>query len=128
MDGELESVARWRTVTATHTGEPVTVDGWVPQYTIEGTEGDGEIRTAFTSAPSISVSTSSTTSGMPKESGGKSSKPAKPRNSEKRYDYSDAVIDDIKEKIEDKEREIEKAAGEAKITAMKELAELNKEL
>lgn len=128
MDGELESVARWRTVTATHTGEPVTVDGWVPQYTIEGTEGDGEIRTAFTSAPSISVSTSSITSGMPKESGGKSSKPAKPRNSEKRYDYSDAVIDDIKEKIEDKEREIEKAAGEAKITAMKELAELNKEL
>jgi hypothetical protein len=52
------------------------------------------------------------------------SKSAAPRNSKKRYHYSNAKIDDIEEKIEDKEREIERAVGEAKIQAMEELAAL----
>jgi hypothetical protein len=53
----------YRRYTQTYSGEPVTVSGWVPQYSIEGTEGPGGITTGITQLPKPTASRSSTTSG-----------------------------------------------------------------
>ena len=60
----------YRKYTQTYSGTPVKVKGYVPQYSIEGTEGEGNITTAFTSLPTPSVSNSVTTTGKQDTGGG----------------------------------------------------------
>jgi hypothetical protein len=114
-DGELESVANWRTETNTHAGEPVEVEGWVPRYSIKGTEGEGGITTAFVSAPSPKASRSSTKSGKAenKSSGGSSSKPKK--TSESRKDKSDTVerYKEVNDQLNDSSKALDKASKAA---------------
>mgnify|MGYP003306763026 CR=1 FL=1 len=63
-------------------GEPKEVEGFVPKYTIEGTEVPGGITTAFVSAPTPTISNSSTTDGL--NGGNKGNKGGNKRSAEKK--------------------------------------------
>lgn len=73
----------YRKYSTTHDGKPVEVYGYVPKYTIEGTKGEGGITQGFASAPSITPSHSSTTSGKNSGSGGGGSSKSQEHNNEK---------------------------------------------
>lgn len=128
-DGETEKVANWRTETQTHAGEPVEVDGFVPKYTIEGTEGEGGITTAFVEAPAPKASYSSTTSGgAGGGGGGGGGSSSKPKTVEKdkrsdmveRYKEVNDQIDDITDAYDRANRAANRLWGADKIKKMQE--------
>lgn len=123
-DGNLEPVTNWRTETRTHSGPPVEVDGYVPKYSIEGTEGSGSVSSSFTQLPTPQVSQSSTTTG--KQSGG--SKPKK--TSEVRQKKSDTVerykpvndkLDDMADALDDASKAADRLWGTARINQMEKI-------
>ena len=63
-----QTVQLKRKLTRTYDAGVVTVNGVVPKYTLEGTEGEGEITSGITALPPPKASNGSTTSG--KNSGG----------------------------------------------------------
>ena len=137
MDGVTEKVANWRTETQTHSGPPVEVDGYVPQYTIEGTEGEGGITTAFTAAPSPTISHGSTTSGSSGGGGGGGGGGDKENNSEETKDPADEKdrYRVIKNKIEDLTAIYEnlssakdKAFGRARLAALNQEIDAQRKL
>ena len=132
----------YRRYTQTYSGEPVTVSGWVPQYSIEGTEGPGGITTGITQLPKPTASRSSTTSGKQSSSGGGSS--SKPKTSSapskmdkkdnthssetvKRYKEIDDQLDDLADSYERANREADKLFGVDKLEAIEKENELLQE-
>lgn len=96
-DGEWipQQVMMKKKITRTYDAGTVEVDGVVPQYEIEGTEGPGGITTAFSSAPAVTPSFSSTTSGgAGGGGGGGGSTPKKTSDSRKKRSE---IVDPYKE-------------------------------
>ena len=87
-----ETYTSMRRVTRTYDAGVSEADVVVPQYEIEGTEGEGGLTTAFTAAPTPSASKSATTpsntGGNNKGSGSPKSE-TKEKNNEKRKDSKD---------------------------------------
>ncbi len=121
----------YRKYTTTYDGQPVEVDGYVPKYTIEGTEGKGGITQGFAPAPSVTPSHSSTTSGKNSGSGGGGSSKSTEHNNEKHKDPTDEkeryhVIKNQLEDLTSQYDRISKAKDKAFGSAR--LANLNKEI
>ena len=120
----------YKKYTQTYSGEPVVVSGYVPQYSIEGTEGEGGITTAFTAAPAPTISHGSTTTGI-KESGGGggggSSTPASTTTATKKTDVVDRykeledALDDVADALEDASKQADRLYGKARIDKLKQM-------
>lgn len=133
----------YKKYTQTYSGEPVTVSGYVPQYSIEGTEGEGGITTAFTAAPTPSISHGSTTTGVKENSSGGGSSSTTEYNEEEYKDSTDEKeryrviknqISDLTAIYENLSGAKDKAFGSARLSALnqeikaqKQLTEANKE-
>lgn len=133
-DGSVkkQKVARWRTETNTFEGPPKTVMGYVPQYTIEGTEGEGGVQTGFIPAPPAPSSGKTgftpgggKSSGSSGGGGGSSKTPEHKAKKADSYNKLDDRYSTIKSKIEDVGRALEDysnaeddAFGAAKLAAM----------
>ena len=131
-------------VTRTYDAGTVEVDGVVPQYEIEGTEGPGGITTAFAPAPSVTPSFNSTTTGVAQNSGGGGGSSDAPEyNEEEHKDSTDEKeryrviknqISDLTAIYENLSGAKDKAFGSARLSALnqeikaqKQLTEANKE-
>lgn len=122
----------YRKYTTTYDGQPVEVDGYVPKYTIEGTEGKGGITQGFAPAPSVTPSHSSTTSGKNSGSGGgggssksqehNSEKHKNPTDEKERYHVIKNQLEDLTSQYDRISKAKDKAFGSAR------LANLNKEI
>ena len=107
-DGEwtTQQINLVKKITTTYDAGTTEVDGVVPQYEIEGTEGEGGITTAFAPAPSVTPSYSNTSSG--KSSGGSGSgggsSSSTPERKDKEHKSKDEIKDDYKKSDEEIER------------------------
>ena len=118
-------------VTRTYDAGTVEVDGVVPQYEIEGTEGEGGITTAFTSAPAPTPSYSSTTSGSGGGGGGGGGSSndvstidkrttTKKSDTVERYREVEDAIDNVTDALTRAERATDRLWGKDKLAAMRE--------
>lgn len=128
-DGEWieQQVQMKKKITRTYDAGTVEVDGVVPKYEIEGTEGEGGITTAFSSAPDPTPSHSSTTSGKNSGGGGGGGggKVSKSNKSAQRYKTVDEKIGDADRKANDAKSKIERSYGKDQDKAIKELLKAN---
>lgn len=128
-DGSVkkQKVARWRTETNTFEGPPKTVKGYVPQYTIEGTEGEGGVKSAFVPAPPApSSGKTGFTPGGGRSSGGggsggsKSSTPVKKvqkteKKDKERYTDNENAVEDVTKAVDRLSKANDHAFGPQKI-------------
>lgn len=127
-DGEWkeQTVYLKKKVTRTYDAGTVEVQGVVPQYTIEGTEGPGGITTAFSPAPAITPSFSSTTSGRPSSggggggSGGGSSTTKEHKTSNNRYHDIDKQISAADRNLSKLQREGSRVGGMNAVSNLQE--------
>ena len=145
-DGEWvpQDVMMKKKITRTYDAGTVEVDGVVPQYSIEGTEGEGGITTAFAPAPAITPSYSSTSTGVQESGGGgggSTKKPEynneeykQPKDEKERYRVIKNQIEDLTAIYENLSGAKDKAFGSAKLSALnreiaahKKLAQANRE-
>lgn len=128
---KTEHYTSMRRVTKTYDAGVDEADVVVPQYEIEGTKGKGNITTAFTAAPTRTVSRGSTTSGINSGSSGGGSSKTLEHNDEKHKDPTDEkeryhVIKNQLEDLTSQYDRISKAKDKAFGSAR--LANLNKEI
>ena len=104
-DGQWEeqTVYLKKKVTRTYDAGTVDVQGVVPKYEIEGTEGEGGITTAFAPAQAPTISHGSTTTGV-KENGGGGNDPKPNKGTKKRK------VDET-ERYHEAERSIERTTA-----------------
>lgn len=99
-----------RKKSVTYQGEPVTVFGYVPKYSIKGTKGPGGVTKGIIDLPAPKISRSSTTSGKAADKkGGGSSTPSKISSVSK--DKKDNITErylNIKSSINDNTRALER--------------------
>lgn len=141
-----QNVMMKKKITRTYDAGTVEVDGVVPKYEIEGTEGAGGITTAFAPAPSVTPSFNSTTSGVAQNSGGggggSSSSPPEYNDEEyknsadekERYHVIKNQLEDLTSQYENISKAKDKAFGATRlanlnkeISAQKKLTQANKE-
>lgn len=118
MDGTTDAhVARWRTETNTHEGEPKTVMGYVPTYSIDGTTGEGGEVSAFSPAPPMPSKSSTTSDGAGGNKGGGSSKPKKFEKAKYHERFTDTKqqLDTVSKSLQKYQSAINDSWGSAKI-------------
>ena len=126
-----ETYTSMKRITRTYDAGVSEADVVVPQYEIEGTEGEGGITTAFTAAPPPSVSHGSTTSGGAGGGGGGGGNSEQKLNDEKTKDPTEEKdrYRVIKNKIEDLTATYENLSGaKDKAFGAAKLAALNREI
>lgn len=130
-DGEWvpQQVLMKKKITRTYDAGTVEVDGVVPQYEIEGTEGAGGITTAFASAPAVTPSFESTTSGGAGGGGGGggSSKPTSDARQKKtdvvdRYKEVNDQLDDMADALNDASKAADRLYGSARLKEMEKVS------
>ena len=128
---KTEQYTSMRRVTKTYDAGVDEADVVVPQYEIEGTKGEGNITTAFTAAPTRTISHGSTTSGVNSGSGGGGSSKTLEHNDE---DYKDSTDEKeryhvIKNQLEDLTSQYDRISkAKDKAFGSARLADLNKEI
>ena len=136
-DGSVRQADNTYTESRTYAGPTYRQKAWVPQYTIEGTEGSGSITSSFTSLPSPSASNSSTSSGRGSGGGGggggggNAPAPAEKVDISKKSEFGERYHT-INKQIENMSREMDRASKAAdKLWSrqrLKYLEEQNKQL
>ena len=101
---EEQTVYLKKKVTRTYDAGTVDVQGVVPKYEIEGTEGEGGITTAFAPAPPPTISHGSTSTGVKENGGGGGNDPKPNKGTKKRK------VDET-ERYHEAERSIERTTA-----------------
>lgn len=142
-DGQQILVAppSWKRTTWTVPGPTIPATGYVPQYELEGTEGEGGITSGITPLPPPAASKGSTTSGKKSGGGGggggggSTPKPAKKKDVTKKNDEKeiDRYIK-INQELAQKEHEsnllktkLDSTSGQTAIKVMKEQLDILKQ-
>ena len=127
-----ETYTSMKRVTRTYDAGVSEADVVVPQYEIEGTEGEGGITTAFTAAPAPTASYGSTTTGIQESGGGGGggggdSKPASTTTTTKKADIVDRykeledALDDVADALEDASKQADRLYGKSRIDKLKQM-------
>ena len=127
FDGTVGSIyiPSYRKWTSTYDGPPHEVTGWVPQYTIEGTEGPGGITTGFAAAPTPKASGGATSSGGKGGGGGgggSSRKAAEPKENKERYHVITKEIDSLTKVYDRLSKAKDRAFGANRLKLMEQEA------